>query len=141
MNYWHENEKGNHVYVIDADQVMTVFRRTDGKWAGVYQNEFTMGYFDSAEEAMRAMEPILNGDTSMLHKRVSGWVPNKDGNGYHIWRQGQIASVKRSSSGSWYATVNGNLLDGRWFKTDQEARDEAERFLAIPISHSQRQPM
>lgn len=133
MSDWRENERGNHVYVIDADQVMTVFRRADGNWAGVYQDEFTKGSFDSAEEAMRAMEPILDGDTSMLQRKVSGWVRNKDGRGYHMRRQGRIASVRRSSSGSWYASVDGRLLDGRWFKTDQEAKHEVERVLACPI--------
>lgn len=141
MSDWRENEKGNHVYVIDTDLVMTVFRRADGDWAGVYQDEFTKGSFGSAEEAMQAMEPILDGDTSMLQHRVSGWVRNKDGEGYHIRCEGRIASVRRSRSGSWYALVDGRLLEGRWFKSDQEARQEAERVLAFPTSYAEYPPM
>ena len=131
MSYWRENEKGNHVYVIDTDQVMTVFQRPDESWAGVYRNEFTKRNFDTAEEAMLEMEPILEGNTSMLRRTASGWVLNKNGKGYHMRRQGQIVSVKRSSSGSWYASVDGRLLDGRWFKTDREAKNEAERVLSL----------
>ena len=141
MSDWRENKKGNHVYVIDTDQVMTVFRRADGSWAGVYQDEFTKGSFDSAQEAMRTMEPILDGDTSMLQRRGSGWVRNKDGEGHHIRREGRIASVRRSRSGSWYASVDGRLLEGRWFKTDQEAKREAERVLAFPTSYAEYPPM
>ena len=137
MNEWRENSNGNYVYVIGSDQVMTVFQRRDGNWAGVYQNEFTKGAWETPEEVMRVMEPILGGDTSMLKPTQTGWVPNKDGKGFHLRQGGRIASAKLSSSGSWYLTVDGDLLKGQWFKTASMAMKEADRILNNRIPNSE----
>ncbi|MEN9772589.1 MAG: hypothetical protein RJA58_1232 [Pseudomonadota bacterium] len=129
MDEWRENDNGNYMYVISTDEVMTVFRRRDGDWAGAFQDRFTKGTFNTAEEAMQAMEPILEGDTSMLKPANTGWVANKKGAGFHIRIAGQIATVKPARSGSWYATVDGEILKGQWFDSAQEAMGAAARHL------------
>ncbi len=83
---------------------------------------------------MRAMEPILNGDKSMLKPPNPGWVANKKGAGFHIRMAGQIATVKPARSGSWYATVNGEILKWQWFDSAQEAMEAASRSLQRPKS-------
>jgi hypothetical protein len=39
MSEWRENSNGNYVYVIETDDVMTVFERA-GLWFGVYDSRF-----------------------------------------------------------------------------------------------------
>jgi hypothetical protein len=135
MSEWRENAKGNFVYVIDTDDIMVVFQRPDGDWAGVYQDRFTKGAFDTAAEAMEAMEPILNGDTEMLHQPNPGWVANKKGSGFHIRIGGGIASVKLAQSGSWYATVDGVILKGQWFPSASKAKQAVSEYIRRPTSH------
>jgi hypothetical protein len=132
MSDWRENDKGNFVYVVDTDDIMVVFQRPDGEWAGVYQDRFTKGTFDTSEEAMEAMEPILNGDKSMLKPPNPGWVANKKGSGFHIRTGGGIASVKLARSGSWFATVNGEIINGQWFASASAAMEAASRYLQRP---------
>ena len=129
MAEWRENDKGNYVYVIDTDSVMTVFRRRDGDWAGAYDDRFTKGTFDTAEDAMQAMEPILQGDMTMLKPATYGWVANKGGGGFHLRTAKHLTSVKQSKSGSWFVIVDGQILDRQWFKTADEAKAAANKAL------------
>jgi hypothetical protein len=132
MNEWQENSKGNYVYVIEADDLMSVFKNRDGEWAGAYQNRFTKGTFVSAEKAMRAMEPILDGELSMLKPPIErGWLRNKGGSGFHRLTPDGILSVKESKTGKWYATIFGNLLKNHWFDTAQAAKAEVDRRLPL----------
>lgn len=130
MNEWNENSNGNYVYVIDSDDIMTVFKNRDGDWVGAYKDRFTKGKFDTAEEAMEVMDSVLEGDTSMLRAPpIRGWIKNKAGSGYHRHTSDGIASVKQSKSGSWYAIIEGSLLRDEWFNTAQGAMAAVDRFL------------
>ncbi len=40
MSEWRENSNGNYVYILDSDELMTVYQR-DGDRFGVYDNHFT----------------------------------------------------------------------------------------------------
>ncbi len=61
MSEWFENTNGNHVYVIDTDDFMTVYER-HGEWFGVYDNRFTDGGFKTPERAMELMEKAVLGE-------------------------------------------------------------------------------
>ena len=135
MNEWRENANGNYVYALGREDVMTVFKRDDGDWAGVYQDRVTWGVFDTAEEAMAVMDPITDGDLSMLKpSEYHGWTATKDGKGYFKRQSGLLATAKRTTRGSWFVTVNGDLWEGQWFKTADEAKravDDCSQALSI----------
>ena len=61
MSEWRENSNGNYVYVIDTDDVMTVYER-NGMWFGVYDSQFTEDGFKTPEQAMDFMEKAVLGD-------------------------------------------------------------------------------
>jgi hypothetical protein len=131
MHEWNENSNGNYVYVIDTDDIMTVFKNRDGDWVGVYRDRFTKGSFDTAEEAMKVMDSVLEGDTSMLRAPpIRGWIKNKAGSGFHRRTRGGVVSVKQSKSGSWYAIINGSLLGDEWFKSPEAAKTAVDRYLS-----------
>lgn len=124
MSDWNENSNGNHVYVIDSDDVMTVFER-NGEWFGVYENRFTEDGFKTAEQAMTLMEKAVLGDRlDLLVKRKpiqTGWRETKSG-GYHCVKRVGTMTVKQAKSGKWYLVVNQTLLEGKWFDTAADAK-------------------
>jgi hypothetical protein len=59
------------------------------------------------------------------------WMPTKTG-GYYRRLNGDVISVKKAKSGSWFVT-NGSAFLGRygrtsWFATDAEARNAFDAF-------------
>ena len=129
MSEWRENSNGNHVYVIDTDDVMTVYER-NGVWFGVYDSRFTEDGFKAPEQAMDFMEKAVLGDRlDLLVKKnpiPAGWRTTKNG-GYHCIRRGCTLTVKQAKSGKWYLVVNQVLFQGRWFDTADEAKREGDQ--------------
>jgi hypothetical protein len=129
MSEWRENSNGNYVYVIDSDDLMTVYKR-NGKWLGVYDSRFTEDGFKTPEQAMDFMEKAVLGDRlDLLVRRIptpTGWRLTKNG-GYHCIRRDQSMSVKQAKSGKWYLVVNQALVQGRWFDTAEEAKREGDQ--------------
>jgi hypothetical protein len=129
MSDWIETNNGNYVYVLDTDEVMTVFHR-DGKWSGVYDNRFTDGRFETAEEAMALMEKAVLGNRLDLLIKWNpppvGWRKTKTG-GYHIVRKDCTMTVKQAKSGKWYLIVGQTMVQGKWFNTAEEARRQGDQ--------------
>lgn len=129
MSEWRENSNGNYVYVIDTDDVMTVYER-NGMWFGVYDSQFTEDGFKAPEQAMDFIEKAVLGDQlDLLVKRKpipTGWRLKKKG-GYHCTRRDRSMSVKQAKSGKWYLVVNQALVQGRWFDTADEAKREGDQ--------------
>ena len=128
MSEWRENSNGNYVYVIDTDDVMTVYER-NGMWFGVYDSRFTEDGFKAPEQAMDFMEKAVLGDRlDLLVKRKpipTGWRLTKKG-GYHGIRRDRNMSVKQAKSGKWFLVVNQALVQGKWFDTADEAKREGD---------------
>ena len=128
MSEWRENSNGNYVYVIDTDDVMTVYQR-NGEWYGVYDNRFTEEGFQNPEEAMALMEKAVLGDR--LHLLVKknpmtvGWRETKKG-GYLCVRRDRTMTVKQAKSGKWYLVINQTIVQGKWFDTADEAKREGD---------------
>lgn len=129
MSDWRENSNGNYVYVLDTDHVMTVFERA-GLWFGVYDNRFTEDGMSTPEKAMAFMEQaVLNEKLHLLVKRTpipTGWRSTKTG-GFHCHRNGGTMTVKQAKSGSWYLLENQTMVQGKWFKTAEEAMSEGDQ--------------
>lgn len=123
MTEWIENSNGNYVYVIDTDDLLTVYRRGD-EWFGVYDSRFTEDGFVTSEKAMAFMEKAVLGDRlDLLVKRKQmpiGWRKTKTG-GYHCIRRGGTLTVKTAVSGKWYLVVNQSIVRDKWFDTAEEA--------------------
>ena len=128
MCEWRENSNGNHVYVLDSSEVMTVFKR-DGEWFGVYDHRFTDQGFKDPEEAMALMERAVLGErVDLLVRRrpaVTGWRQTKSG-GYHCVRGACTMTVKQAKSGKWYLLVDQTLLAGKWFDSAEEAKRQGD---------------
>ena len=129
MSDWRENSNGNFVYVIDTDDVMTVFERA-GLWFGVYDNRFIEDGQSTPEKAMAFMEiAVLNEQLHLLVKRTpipTGWRSTKNG-GFHCYRNGGTMTVKQAKSGAWYLLENQTMVQGKWFKTAEEAMREGDQ--------------
>lgn len=129
MCEWNENDNGNYVYVIDFDDVMTVYE-LNGKWFGVYDNHFTDGGYKTPEQAMAFMEnAVLEDRLDMLVERSprpTGWLKTKSG-GYHCYRDGGTMTVKQAKSGAWYLVKNQTMVQGKWFKTAEEAMRQGDQ--------------
>jgi hypothetical protein len=123
MSEWRENSNGNYVYILDSDELMTVYQR-DGDWFGVYDNHFTGDGFKKPEETMALMEKAVLGDRlDLLVKRKpqpTGWRKTKSG-GYHCVRRDHTMTVKQAKSGKWYLVMNQSMVQGKWFDTADEA--------------------
>jgi hypothetical protein len=136
MYEWRENSNGNYVYVIDTDDVMTVFNR-NGQWVGVHDNHFTEQEYDSPEEAMTIMEEaVLNGRTGLLaysKPRPTGWRKTKTG-GYFYEGKGRTMSVKLGRGGKWYLVMGQTLVAGRWFDSAEDAKREGDQRMLCWIS-------
>ena len=130
MSEWRENSNGNYVYVIDADDVMTVYLR-NGEWFGVSDNHFTEAGFNSPEEAMALMEKaVLDDRLDLLEKRnpmAIGWRHTKSG-GYHCVRRDRTMTVKQAKSGKWYLVINQSMVQGKWFDTAEEAKRQGDQY-------------
>ncbi len=123
MSEWRENSNGNYVYILDSDELMTVYQR-DGDWFGVYDNHFTGDGFKKPEETMALMEKAVLGDRlDLLVKRKpqpTGWRKTKSG-GYHCVRRDHTMTVKQAKSGKWYLVMNQSMVQGKGFDTANEA--------------------
>lgn len=130
MSEWHENSNGNYVYVIDTDDVMTVYLR-NGEWRGVYDNHFTEESFQNSEQAMALMEKaVLNDRLDLLEKRNPrpvGWRETKKG-GYHCVRRDCTMTVKKAKSGKWFLVINQTMVQGRWFDTSDDAKRQGDQY-------------
>ena len=129
MSDWRENSNGNFVYVIDTDDVMTVFEIA-GLWFGVYDNRFIEDGQSTSEKAMAFMEiAVLNEQLHLLVKRTpipTGWRSTKTG-GFHCYRNGGTMTAKQAKSGAWYLLENQTMVQGKWFKTAEEAMREGDQ--------------
>ena len=129
MCKWNENDNGNYVYVIDSDDFMTVYKR-NGQWFGVYENRFTDVGLKTAEQAMSVMEcAVLGGWLEILverNPRPIGWLKTKSG-GFQRYRNGGTMNVKQAKSSAWYLVVNQTMLQGKWFKTAEEAMMQGDQ--------------
>jgi glucan-binding YG repeat protein len=130
MSEWRENSNGNYVYVIDTDDVMTVYLRNGG-WFGVYDNHFTEEGFQNYAEAMDMMEKAVLGDRlDLLEKRgpmATGWRHTKSG-GYHCIRSDRTMTVKQAKSGKWYLVINQTMVQGKWFDSADEAKRQGDQY-------------
>jgi hypothetical protein len=130
MSEWRENSNGNHVYVLDTDEVMTVYQR-NGDWFGVYDNRFTNEGFNAPEQAMALMEKAVLGDRlDLLVKRTpvpTGWRETKKG-GFHCVRRDRTMTVKQAKSGKWYLVINQTMVQGKWFETADEAKRQGDQY-------------
>jgi hypothetical protein len=130
MSDWFETENGNYVYVLDSDEVMTVFKR-NGKWSGVFDSRFTEDGFETAEEAKAFMEKAVVGNRlELLMKQKPfpvGWRKTKSG-GYHIVRRDCTMTVKQAKSGKWYLIINQTIVQGKWFDTADEAKRQGDQY-------------
>ena len=125
MSDWRENHNGNFVYVDDG-VVTTVFKGADGKWYGIREGFITEDGFGEAESAMEAIDEEQVEFCKMAGPRATGWRPAKKG-GFYRQNASGIVTVKQASSGKWYVTVNGRMIDGYWLNTKEEAIKLADR--------------
>ncbi len=129
MSEWRENSNGNYVYVLDSDEVMTVYGR-NGEWLGVYDSRFTPEGFKTPEHAMTLMEKAVLGDRlDLLSKKnpmPTGWRKTKSGS-FHCIRQGNTLTVKEAKSGKWYLVINQTMVQGKWFDTVDEAKRQGDQ--------------
>ena len=129
MSEWRETSNGNYVYVLGTDDLMTVFKRAD-LWFGVYDSRFIEDGLSTPEKAMELMEKaVLNEQLHLLVKRTplpTGWRPTKKG-GFHCNRNGGTMTVKQARTGMWYLIVNQSIVQGKWFKTAEEAKRQGDQ--------------
>lgn len=128
MSEWRENTNGNHVYVLDSHEVMTVYNR-NGEWFGVYDNQFTEEGFSDPQMAMALMErAVLAKEAGLLVRKrpiATGWRQTKSGS-YQRVSSDCILTVKQAKSGSWYLMVDQTLFKGRWFDSAEEAKRQGD---------------
>ncbi len=127
MSNWYENDKRNFVYVDDG-VVTTVFRGSDGEWIGIREGLITDRGFKTPDAAMEAIDFEQVKFSVKTRPTDTGWLPAKKG-GFYRQCAGAIATVKQASTGKWYATVNGKMIQGHWLSTKQEAVKLAEHYL------------
>jgi hypothetical protein len=129
MSEWRENSNGNHIFVIETDDLMTVYKRGD-EWFGVYDNRFTAKGFKTPELAMALMEKaVLDDRLDLLVQKKpmpTGWRKTKS-DGYHCVRHGYTLTVKQAVSGKWYLVVNQTILKDKWFGTADEAKWQGDQ--------------
>ena len=135
MSQWNETANGNFVYVIEKDNLMTVFKRkSDDGWGGVYDGSYLKGEFDTPEEAQKAMEEfVFEGNNSLVSKstQLGMWQKTKQGTYYMATKDGTI-SVKKASSGKWFivSSILG-LIENQWFDTAMEAKEKADQLTCV----------
>ena len=131
MSEWNQNEKGNYIYKISVDDIMTVFKKKSGDgWSGVRDGKFLKGSYDTAKKAQKAMGEFIFECNSKLAAPISqntGWRESKKGSYYRINEVG-ITTVKRAASSTWYVvTASQGMLEGHWFDTAKEAMAKADQ--------------
>lgn len=128
MSEWRENSNGNYVYVIDCNEVMTVFM-LEGKWFGAHDDCFTKTGFDDPVKAMTKMEQaVLEGQPGLLERRnraKSEWHRTKSGS-YQRYTGKHVLTVKQAKSGSWFVVVDQVILKDQWFSLAEEAMLQAD---------------
>ena len=127
MSDWNENQKGNFVQV-DSGVVTTVFKDVDGEWMGVREGFITGKSYKTASAAMEAIDFDAVKFSVKMKSNDTGWRKAKNGGFYRQCSVG-IATAKQAKSGKWYVTVNGNMLDGQWLNTKEEAVKLADNLL------------
>ena len=130
MSEWLENSNGNHVYVLDTDEVMTVFERA-GEWYGVYDHRFTPDGFKTADQAMEIMErAVLDERLDLLtapKPEPVGWKKTNTG-GYQCIRHGVILTIKQAKNDKWYLIKGQAIVPGKWFDTAEQAKREGDQY-------------
>jgi len=118
---WTENNNGNYVAEDEDYEKITVFIDKTGQWRGIREERITEFGYPTAEEAMSAIE---KNQVDFVRIRVradtTDWRPAKKG-GFYRLRHDQIITVKQAKSGSWYISIQGKLVENRWFQTSEEA--------------------
>ncbi len=127
MFEWRENHNGNFVYVNDG-VVTTVFKSSDGDWYGISDGYITENGFDTPEEAMEAIDNEEVNFNEFAETRDTGWLAAKKGGFYRENSEG-IATVKQAKSSKWYVTINGNIVEGKWLNSMEEAMNLADHLL------------
>jgi hypothetical protein len=136
---WVENSNGNWVLIESGELEATVYK-TDFEWRTVWNGaqdgkaRRLKAKYETAEKAMVAAETaIAEGPNSICWWPPDDrWQTTKKGDGYYRKHNGQVVSVKRTRTGSWFAT-NGSASLGRygrtaWFPTAEEARTAVDAF-------------
>jgi hypothetical protein len=136
-NGWVENTNGNWLLLDDGLEA-TVYR-AGPEWGTVWNGapdgraRKLKAKHPTAEEAMGAAEAaIAEGPNSMKWwPPDEQWQQSQKG-GHYRKQDGQLISVKKAKSGSWFAT-NGSASLGRygraaWFPTAEEARVAVDAF-------------
>ena len=127
MSNWYENDKGNFIY-IDDGIVTTVFRGSDGEWIGIREGLITDKGFKTPDAAIEAIDSEKVKFAAKTRPSDTGWRPAKKG-GFFRQCAGGIATVKRASTGKWYVTVDGRMIEGYWLNTKDEAVKLADHCL------------
>ncbi len=127
MSDWNENHKGNYVYV-DDDIVTTVFKNFEGGWIGVREGLMTEKSYKTADDAMEAIDFDRVNFSVKIMPNETGWRKAKKGGFYRQCSAG-IATVKQARSGKWYVTIDGNIVEGKWLDSKEEAMKLADLLL------------
>jgi hypothetical protein len=135
---WVENSNGNWLLIDGREHEATV-HKTDFEWRTVWNGapdgkaRRLKAKHPTAEEQMTATEAaIAEGANSIKWWPPDDqWKQSKSG-GYYRAQNGQLISVKKARTGSWFAT-NGSaslVRYGRkaWFPTAEEARAAIDAF-------------
>ena len=131
MTEWHRNPKGNFT-VFDYGQPYTVFRNRDDRWQVAHESGFSRQTFDCAAEGKAAVDRhACSLDPLDFKSPDHGWKEAKRGGYYRRTKQG-TETVKQSRNGSWYVTLNGELLEGGWFDSREEAQAYLDRNSCSP---------
>lgn len=118
---WTQNENGNFV-TPDGYGVATIFQKPNGEWRVAYDGRFSVGAYESPEDAADAYEA---GHIRWVDPYR--WKSAKHGGCYRQDPERGILSVKRAKSGAWYWTGRG--VDGAqgWYPTREAACDAADQ--------------
>ena len=141
MNYeWLETSNGNWVLVGDDGVEATVYA-AGAEWGTVWNGapdrkaRKLKAKYPTADEAMTAAEAAITEGPNSLKwwPPEDQWLATKKGDGHYRKHDGQLISVKKAKSGSWFAT-NGSAslgFHGRttWFPSAEEARAAVDAFI------------
>ena len=70
MFEWHETSSGNYVTEDEESVKITVFTDKNGAWRGIREEHITDDGYESAEEAIKAIEDIAAGLYDHLSRHV-----------------------------------------------------------------------
>ncbi len=131
MLEWDQKDNGN--YLCHGDHgVATVFRKESGGWSGVHDGYFLKATCDDAEKAMNLMERyLLEGETDLVRRPVTGWQTSKAGGYYRRTMNGTV-SVKKAKTGKWYLVIPDiGMLKDRWFDSAESAMQDGDQRLSL----------